>query len=83
VYHGKSTLTDAMFCMSGIIASNTAGDTRYRDSTGNEEERGSTTKSTSIPMYFQIDQEDITLIKQKAEGIYPVNYTTLSGLTVS
>jgi elongation factor 2 len=55
--------------MSGIITSNTAGGTRYRDSRGNEEERGSTTKSTSIPMYFQIDKEDITLIKQKAEGI--------------
>jgi elongation factor 2 len=72
VDHGKSTLTDALVGMSGIIAARTAGETRYMDTRDDEKERGITIKSTAISMYFQINKEDVDSIKQKTDGVYPV-----------
>ena len=68
VDHGKSTLTDSLVSKAGIIASAKAGDMRFTDTREDEKERGITIKSTAISMYFEVDKEDISAIKQKTEG---------------
>ncbi|KAI0328500.1 eukaryotic translation elongation factor 2 [Cubamyces sp. BRFM 1775] len=68
VDHGKSTLTDSLVSKAGIIASSKAGDMRFTDTRDDEKERGITIKSTAISMYFEVDKEDITAIKQKTDG---------------
>jgi elongation factor 2 len=70
VDHGKSTLTDSLVSKAGIIASAKAGDMRFTDTREDEKERGITIKSTAISMYFEIDKEDLSSIKQKTEGIF-------------
>ncbi|KAI0735042.1 eukaryotic translation elongation factor 2 [Earliella scabrosa] len=68
VDHGKSTLTDSLVSKAGIIASAKAGDMRFTDTREDEKERGITIKSTAISMYFEVDKDDVTAIKQKTEG---------------
>ena len=68
VDHGKSTLTDSLVSKAGIIASSKAGDMRFTDTRDDEKERGITIKSPAISMYFEVDKEDISAIKQKTEG---------------
>ncbi|KAN0134327.1 P-loop containing nucleoside triphosphate hydrolase protein [Lactarius tabidus] len=68
VDHGKSTLTDSLVSKAGIIAGAKAGETRYTDTREDEKERGITIKSTAISMYFEIDKEELSSIKQKTEG---------------
>ncbi|KAH9950905.1 eukaryotic translation elongation factor 2 [Amylocystis lapponica] len=68
VDHGKSTLTDSLVSKAGIIANSKAGDMRFTDTRDDEKERGITIKSTAISMYFEIDKEDLSAIKQKTEG---------------
>lgn len=46
VDHGKSTLTDSLVSMAGIIASARAGETRFTDTRKDEQERCITIKST-------------------------------------
>jgi elongation factor 2 len=68
VDHGKSTLTDSLVSKAGIIASAKAGDMRFTDTRDDEKERGITIKSTAISMYFEVDKEDLSAIKQKTDG---------------
>lgn len=68
VDHGKSTLTDSLVSKAGIIASAKAGETRWTDTRPDEKERGITIKSTAISMYFEVEKEDISAIKQKTDG---------------
>ena len=68
VDHGKSTLTDSLVSKAGIIASAKAGDMRFTDTRDDEKERGITIKSTAISMYFEVNKEDVSAIKQKTEG---------------
>jgi elongation factor 2 len=68
VDHGKSTLTDSLVSKAGIIASAKAGDMRFTDTREDEKERGITIKSTAISMYFEMDKEDVDVIKQKTDG---------------
>ncbi|KAF8347045.1 P-loop containing nucleoside triphosphate hydrolase protein [Amanita rubescens] len=68
VDHGKSTLTDSLVSKAGIIAAAKAGDVRFTDTREDEKERGITIKSTAISMYFEVDKEEISAIKQKTEG---------------
>ncbi|KAI9065854.1 eukaryotic translation elongation factor 2 [Trametes sanguinea] len=68
VDHGKSTLTDSLVSKAGIIASSKAGDMRFTDTRDDEKERGITIKSTAISMYFEVDKEEISAIKQQTEG---------------
>ena len=69
VDHGKSTLTDSLVSKAGIIASAKAGDMRFTDTREDEKERGITIKSTAISMYFEMDKEDVEVIKQKTDGM--------------
>ena len=68
VDHGKSTLTDSLVSKAGIIAANKAGDMRFTDTRDDEKERGITIKSTAISMFFEIDKEDLSAIKQDTNG---------------
>lgn len=68
VDHGKSTLTDSLVSKAGIIASAKAGDMRFTDTREDEKERGITIKSTAISMYFEVNKEDVSAIKQKTDG---------------
>ncbi|TRM66129.1 P-loop containing nucleoside triphosphate hydrolase protein [Schizophyllum amplum] len=68
VDHGKSTLTDSLVSKAGIIASAKAGDMRFTDTREDEKERGITIKSTAISMYFEVDKDDVSAIKQTTVG---------------
>ncbi|EJT99875.1 eukaryotic translation elongation factor 2 [Dacryopinax primogenitus] len=68
VDHGKSTLTDSLVSKAGIIAAKNAGDVRFTDTRDDEKERGITIKSTAISMYFEVDKEEVSAIKQKTDG---------------
>ncbi|KAH6578528.1 hypothetical protein BASA61_000288 [Batrachochytrium salamandrivorans] len=68
VDHGKSTLTDSLVSKAGIIASAKAGDARYMDTRADEKERGITIKSTAISMYFQMNEADLSEVKQRTDG---------------
>ena len=70
VDHGKSTLTDSLVSKAGIIASAKAGDMRFTDTREDEKERGITIKSTAISMYFEVDKDDVSTIKQKTVGAW-------------
>lgn len=54
--------------MAGIIAAANAGDMRYTDTRQDEKDRGITIKSTAISMYFEMNQDDLSDIKQKSDG---------------
>lgn len=41
---------------------------RFTDTREDEKERGITIKSTAISMYFEVDKEELSSIKQKTEG---------------
>ncbi|KAN0100431.1 P-loop containing nucleoside triphosphate hydrolase protein [Tylopilus felleus] len=68
VDHGKSTLTDSLVSKAGIIAAAKAGETRFTDTRPDEKERGITIKSTAISMHFEMNKEDVEVIKQKTDG---------------
>ncbi|KIY47196.1 P-loop containing nucleoside triphosphate hydrolase protein [Fistulina hepatica ATCC 64428] len=68
VDHGKSTLTDSLVSKAGIIASAKAGEVLVTDTRPDEKERGITIKSTAISMYFEVNKETMSAIKQKTEG---------------
>ncbi|KZT01803.1 eukaryotic translation elongation factor 2 [Laetiporus sulphureus 93-53] len=69
VDHEKSTLTDSLVSKAGIIASAKAGETLWTDTRPDEKERGITIKSTAISMYFEVDKEDLSAIKQQTEAL--------------
>ncbi|KAG1883629.1 P-loop containing nucleoside triphosphate hydrolase protein [Suillus subluteus] len=60
--------TDSLVSKVGIIAVAKAGDMRFTDTLDNEKERGIMIKSTAISMYFEMEKEDVKIIKQKTEG---------------
>ncbi len=49
------------------MASAKAGE-RFTHLREDEKERGITIKSTAISMYFEVDKDDVSAIKQKTEG---------------
>ena len=53
----------------GIIAGSKAGDQRATDTRDDEKERGITIKSTAISMYFELEQENVSLVQQKVDGM--------------
>jgi len=64
VDHGKSTLTDSLVGMAGIIASAKAGDTRFTDTRQDEQERCITIKSTAISLFYNMEDADIERVKK-------------------
>merc|ERR1712168_589454 len=69
VDHGKSTLTDSLVAKAGIIAASKAGETRATDTRKDEQERCITIKSTAISLFFEMEEKDMSFIKQeKAEN---------------
>ncbi|KAL1915707.1 uncharacterized protein VTP21DRAFT_3041 [Calcarisporiella thermophila] len=68
VDHGKSTLTDSLVSKAGIISSARAGETRFTDTRQDEQDRCITIKSTAISMFFALDDEDVTDVKQETKG---------------
>ncbi|KIJ38430.1 hypothetical protein M422DRAFT_210847 [Sphaerobolus stellatus SS14] len=68
VDHGKSTLTDSLVSKAGIIAASKAGDMRFTDTRDDEKERGITIKSTAISMYFELEKDDVSAVKQETIG---------------
>merc|ERR1712228_790476 len=59
VDHGKSTLTDSLIASAGIIAKAKAGDTRFMDTREDEQNRTITIKSTSVSLYFELENESL------------------------
>ncbi|KAJ1984777.1 translation elongation factor 2 [Dimargaris verticillata] len=68
VDHGKSTLTDSLVSKAGIISSAKAGEARFTDTRQDEQDRCITIKSTAISMYFEMNEEDLSEVKQKTDG---------------
>ena len=65
-------MTDSLVSKAGIIAAAKAGAVRFTDTREDEKERGITIKSTAISMYFEVDKEDLSSIKQKTEGQFMI-----------
>jgi len=68
VDHGKSTLTDSLVSKAGIISAKNAGEARFTDTRQDEQDRCITIKSTAISMYFELDPNSLSDVKQKSEG---------------
>jgi elongation factor 2 len=71
VDHGKSTLTDSLMALSGIIAEKNVGEIRHTDTRPDEKERGITIKSTAISLYYQLDKDNVAAITQKTDSELP------------
>lgn len=67
VDHGKSTLSDALICKAGIIASKVAGEAKYTEVRKDEKERGITIKSTGVTMYYKHDVHQTGKIENQKE----------------
>jgi len=67
VDHGKSTLTDSLVSMAGIIAGAKAGETRFTDTRKDEQERCITIKSTGISLFYEMDEKEYKYITQEKE----------------
>lgn len=65
VDHGKSTLTDSLIAACGIIAKAKAGDARFMDTREDEQDRTITIKSTSVSLYFQMDNNRLKGLTKK------------------
>jgi len=57
VDHGKSTLTDSLISKAGIIADAKAGESRFMDTRGDEQERSITIKSTCVSLFYKRKEE--------------------------
>uniref|UniRef100_UPI00358F0EC0 elongation factor-like GTPase 1 n=1 Tax=Myxine glutinosa TaxID=7769 RepID=UPI00358F0EC0 len=58
VDHGKTTLADSLIASNGIISNRLAGKLRYMDSLKEEQIRGITMKSSSISLFFNMDERE-------------------------
>ena len=67
VDHGKSTLSDSLLGHAGLIAKSAIGDSRYTDNRPDEKERGVTIKSTSVTLYFELDEEQLKILKRERQ----------------
>ncbi|CAF3178210.1 unnamed protein product [Rotaria socialis] len=68
VDHGKSTLTDALVYKAGIITEQQAGQRRFTDSLEAEQEKGITIKSSSVSMYYELDDQILGDLKRDDNG---------------
>lgn len=51
-------MTDSLICKAGIISQAKSGDARFTDSREDEQQRGITIKSTSVSLYYTMDNID-------------------------
>ncbi|KAJ2672518.1 translation elongation factor 2 [Coemansia spiralis] len=68
VDHGKSTVIDCLATEVSTILPAKAGGGRYMDTHADEQERGITIKSTVIPMYFKLSDDQMEDISTKEHG---------------
>lgn len=68
VDHGKSTLTDALVYKAGIITESQAGQRRFTDSLEAEQEKGITIKSSSVSMFYELDDQVLGDLKRDGNG---------------
>ncbi|CAF1141422.1 unnamed protein product [Adineta steineri] len=68
VDHGKSTLTDALVYKAGIITEQQAGQRRFTDSLETEQEKGITIKSSSVSMFYELDDQVLGDLKRDGNG---------------
>jgi len=73
VDHGKSTLTDSLVSKAGIIAGAKAGETRFTDTRKDEQERAITIKSTAISLYYELNENDMKLVKENDGNAFLIN----------
>lgn len=73
VDHGKSTLTDSLVSKAGIIAGSKAGETRFTDTRKDEQERAITIKSTAISLYYELNEDDMKLVKEHDGNAFLIN----------
>merc|ERR1712061_682156 len=73
VDHGKSTLTDSLVSKAGIIAGAKAGETRFTDTRKDEQERAITIKSTAISLYYELNEDDMKLVKDHDGDEFLIN----------
>jgi elongation factor 2 len=73
VDHGKSTLTDSLVSKAGIIAGAKAGETRFTDTRKDEQERAITIKSTAISLYYELNEDDMKLVKKSDGNAFLIN----------
>ncbi|KAF0991518.1 hypothetical protein HZS_4365, partial [Henneguya salminicola] len=59
VDHGKTTLTDSLVQMAGIISDQRAGEQRFTDTRADEQERCITIKSTAVSMYYELSPDQL------------------------
>jgi len=70
VDHGKSTLTDSLLSKAGIIAAAKAGETRFTDTRKDEQERCITIKSTGVSMFYELDEQDLDMVKANGQQVF-------------
>jgi len=59
---------ECLVSKAGIIPQANTGNVCYTDTCSDEKDRGITIKSTAVSMYFQVDKESISAIKQPTDG---------------
>ncbi|KAF7366840.1 Elongation factor [Mycena sanguinolenta] len=80
VDHGKWTLTDSLVSRAGIIATAKAGYSQFASTRDDEKELDIPIKSPAISMYFEVDKEELSSIKQKTDGAeFLINLIDSSG----
>lgn len=80
VDHGKSTLTDSLIASAGIIAKAKAGDTRFMDTRDDEQARTITIKSTSVSLFFEMENSKLVGKAKKMHEKQQKNKENFSGL---
>ena len=68
VDHGKSTLTDSLISMAGLIAKDRAGEARFTDIREDEQQRCITIKSTAVSLYYELKATDMDYISEETDG---------------
>lgn len=68
VDHGKTTLTDALLARAGIISAEQAGDKKATHTRKDEQIKGITIKSTTVSMFFELDDATGTGAEEKSTG---------------
>lgn len=61
VDHGKTTISDSLLATNGLISKRSAGTMRYLDDRRDEQERGITMKSSTVSLYYNLNDSEMVL----------------------